>query len=126
MPSAVYNSVDGASLTVDNTTEGWRGILLPENQLNDFLCLQFESQSEDANNMNLMEILYNCCIFLHFGFMLSLAIPYVTSFPKFQYPEYADAYLRLASIAKARNNVQLSNELVVVLSLYRYLQTVFC
>ncbi|KAK6784529.1 hypothetical protein RDI58_017984 [Solanum bulbocastanum] len=30
----------------------------------------------------------------------------------FKYPEYADAYLRLASIAKARNNVQLSNELI--------------
>lgn len=30
----------------------------------------------------------------------------------FKFPEYADAYLRLASIAKARNNVQLSNELI--------------
>lgn len=30
----------------------------------------------------------------------------------FKYPEYADAYLRLAAIAKARNNVQLSNELI--------------
>ncbi|MCD7447165.1 Protein CTR9, partial [Datura stramonium] len=30
----------------------------------------------------------------------------------FKYPEYADAYLRLAAIAKARNNVQLSSELI--------------
>lgn len=33
----------------------------------------------------------------------------------FQYPEYTDAYLRLAAIAKARNNVQISLELVVIL-----------
>ncbi|XP_060191121.1 protein CTR9 homolog [Lycium barbarum] len=31
----------------------------------------------------------------------------------FKYPEYEDAYLRLAAIAKARNNVQLSNELII-------------
>lgn len=49
----------------------------------------------------------------------------VTFLPKFQYPAYADAYLRLAAIAKARNNVQLSNELVVVLSFYPYMQTIF-
>ncbi|KAK9275357.1 hypothetical protein L1049_022621 [Liquidambar formosana] len=30
----------------------------------------------------------------------------------FKYPDYADAYLRLAAIAKARNNVQLSIELI--------------
>lgn len=33
----------------------------------------------------------------------------------FQYPEYTDAYLRLAAIAKARSNVQISLELVVIL-----------
>ena len=32
----------------------------------------------------------------------------------FQYPDYVDAYLRLAAIAKARNNVQMSIELVVI------------
>uniref|UniRef100_A0A7N2KR31 Uncharacterized protein n=1 Tax=Quercus lobata TaxID=97700 RepID=A0A7N2KR31_QUELO len=31
----------------------------------------------------------------------------------YKYPDYVDAYLRLAAIAKARNNVQLSIELVV-------------
>ncbi|XP_058080007.1 protein CTR9 homolog [Magnolia sinica] len=30
----------------------------------------------------------------------------------FKYPEYSDAYLRLAAIAKARNNIQLSIELI--------------
>lgn len=30
----------------------------------------------------------------------------------FQYPDYLDAYLRLAAIAKARNNIQRSIELV--------------
>lgn len=35
------------------------------------------------------------------------------SFIWFQYPDYVDAYLRLAAIAKALNNVQLSIELVV-------------
>ncbi|KAK3034481.1 hypothetical protein RJ639_032470 [Escallonia herrerae] len=34
----------------------------------------------------------------------------------FKYPEYVDAYLRLAAIAKARNNVQLSIQLVVISS----------
>ncbi|KAK6152003.1 hypothetical protein DH2020_014638 [Rehmannia glutinosa] len=32
----------------------------------------------------------------------------------FKYPDYTDAYLRLAAIAKARNNVQISLELVVI------------
>lgn len=31
-----------------------------------------------------------------------------------QYPDYIDAYLRLAAIAKARNNVHISLELVVI------------
>ncbi|XAR53477.1 hypothetical protein NMG60_11022043 [Bertholletia excelsa] len=30
----------------------------------------------------------------------------------FKYPDYVDAYLRLAAIAKARNNVQMSSELI--------------
>lgn len=30
----------------------------------------------------------------------------------FQYPDYVDAYLRLAAMAKAQNNIQLSIELV--------------
>ena len=33
----------------------------------------------------------------------------------FQYPDYIDAYLRLAAIAKARNNILLSIELVTVI-----------
>lgn len=37
-----------------------------------------------------------------------------------QYPEYIDAYLRLAYIAKARNNIQLSIELVVNLLLLQH------
>lgn len=32
--------------------------------------------------------------------------------PTLQYPEYVDALLRLAAIAKARSNIQLSIELV--------------
>lgn len=34
-----------------------------------------------------------------------------------QYPDYVDAYLRLAALAKARNNFQLSIELVVIIPL---------
>lgn len=37
-----------------------------------------------------------------------------------QYPDYVDAYLRLAAIAKARNNVQLSIELVKLLLTYNF------
>lgn len=31
-----------------------------------------------------------------------------------QYPDYTDAYLRLTAIAKARNNVSISTELVAI------------
>lgn len=51
---------------------------------------------------------------LFFLCKLSLVI-FVCVFQLFQYPEYTDAYLRLAAIAKARNNVQVSLELVVIL-----------
>lgn len=43
-----------------------------------------------------------------------------------QYPDYVDAYLRLAAIAKARNNVQLSIELVDKLSFPPCNITWFC
>lgn len=36
----------------------------------------------------------------------------IYSFIYLQYPDYVDAYLRLAAIAKARNNILLSIELV--------------
>lgn len=44
-------------------------------------------------------------------------IVYTSDYPPalfFQYPDYLDAHLRLAAIAKARNNVQLSTELVTL------------
>ena len=38
-------------------------------------------------------------------------------YPCLQYPDYIDAYLRLAAIAKAQNNILLSIELVSVIPL---------
>lgn len=58
------------------------------------------------------------------GFQLTLSVDIFVGFSRLipfvcslQYPDYVDAYLRLAAIAKARNNVQLSIELVVNLLL---------
>ncbi|GMY36535.1 protein CTR9 homolog [Fagus crenata] len=70
--------------------DGGRHVELPWNKVTPLFNLA--RLQEQLNNAEIASILYRLILF--------------------KYPDYVDAYLRLAAIAKVRNNVQLSIELV--------------
>ena len=51
----------------------------------------------------------------YFFLFLGIGMVCLNVFLLLQYPDYVDAYLRLAALVKARNNFQISIELVIII-----------